>query len=77
MITGGEKESKNMNCRIWSFAFYSICYESIIWGVFGWGVFAKGASAWWFILAVFLSISQLKPKHFGINPCFDRTPVAE
>ena len=53
--------------RIIIFAIYSVLFEMIIWGMFGWAVFEKGYSGWWMVLAVMMSSSQLKPKHFGIG----------
>lgn len=53
--------------RVIVFAIYSVLFEIIIWGLFGWAVFVKGYSGWWMLLAVLMSGSQLKPKHFGIN----------
>ena len=55
-----------MTGRIWAFAIYSICYELIIWGTFAYGVFYKGYSGLWFVVAVLMSINQLKANSFGI-----------
>lgn len=52
--------------RVIVFAIYSIFYEAIIWGIFGWAVFVKDRSAWWVLVAIMCSASQLKPRHFGI-----------
>lgn len=49
------------------FAAYSVAYEAIIWGVFGYAIFWQGHSGWWVLVALLLSGSQLKPKHFGIK----------
>lgn len=49
------------------FALYSVLFEAIIWGVFGYAVFIVGHSGWWVLVAILLSGSQLKPRHFGIN----------
>ena len=56
-----------MNGRILIFAIYSVVFELIIWGIFGYAVFILGHSGWWVALAVAMSASQLKPKHFGIE----------
>jgi len=49
------------------FALYSVIYEAIIWGVFGYSVFWLNHSGWWMLLAVFMSVSQMKPRHFGVR----------
>lgn len=56
----------NQTAAIITFALYSVAYEAIIWGIFGWAVFARGHSGWWVAVALMLSGSQLKPRHFGI-----------
>ena len=48
------------------FAIYTVIYEGIIWGIFSYAIFMIGESGWWMILAVVMSSSQLKPKHFGL-----------
>ena len=55
-----------MTARVWAFAIYSICYEAIVWGIFGYAVFIQDRSAWWIVVAIFISGCQLKPKWFGI-----------
>ena len=56
-----------MKFNLLMFVIYSILFELIVWGLFGWAVFINGNSGWWFLLAVLLSGSQLKPKHFGLD----------
>jgi len=48
-----------------AFAIYSICYEAIVWGGFFWAHFEKGASGWWILLAIWMSMNQLKSAQFG------------
>ena len=55
-----------MKFNLLMFTIYSIFFETIVWGLFGWAVFINGNSGWWMLLAVLMSSSQLKPKHFGI-----------
>lgn len=52
--------------KYYAFALYSVLYESLIWLGFGYVVFILGHSAWWLAFALFMSFSQLKPRHFGI-----------
>jgi len=56
-----------VNLRILIFAIYTIFFESLVLGGFGYLVFFKGHSGWWMLFALYLSASQLKPRHFGIN----------
>jgi hypothetical protein len=53
--------------KYWAFAFYSVIFEGIVWGIFGWAVFIGGHSGWWILVALLISGSQLKPKHFNIT----------
>lgn len=56
-----------MNQKLWAFAIYSVLYEALIFGLFGYAVFWQGHSGWWMVLAVAMSMCQLKPKHFGMG----------
>ncbi|MBC8438515.1 MAG: hypothetical protein H8D87_02375 [Deltaproteobacteria bacterium] len=56
-----------MKINLITFTIYSILYELIIWGLFGWAIFIEGHSGWWVLVAILISGSQLKPKHFGIT----------
>ena len=58
--------------KYWAFAIYSIVFESMIWGIFGYAVFIGCYSGWWILVAMIISCSQLKAKHFNITVSEDQ-----
>ena len=44
-----------------TYLLYIVFYEALVLGGTGWAVFEKGASGWWFLLAIPLSGSAYSP----------------
>jgi hypothetical protein len=54
-----------------TYLIYIVVYETLVLGGCAYVVFWKGASPWWFVLAVMLSNAAYKPSHWihGETPC--------
>ena len=50
-----------------AFLLYIIIWDGGIITGTGYAVFILGASGWWFLLAILLSLMSFKPRHFGIE----------
>jgi hypothetical protein len=53
--------------RLACFTIYTVVFELMVWGGWFWIVFVLNRSAWWTVLAIILSSSQLKLNNFAAD----------
>jgi len=68
---------RNEKFKLIMFLVYTILYECLVWIGFFFIVFIYDGSPWWAALAVFMSMSQLKPKHFGLKYKIEKADTDE
>ena len=59
--------NNNEKFKLSMFVFYTIVYEILIWGLFLYLIVYENWNEWTIVVAIIMSGSQLKPKHFGLR----------
>ena len=57
----------NEKFKLFMFFMYTIMYEVLIWGLFLYLIVYHDWNEWTIVVAIIMSGSQLKPKHFGLK----------
>ncbi len=56
----------NERFKILMFTIYTLIYEMLVWGLVSGAIYFHNWNEWTVLVGIIMSVSQLKPKHFGL-----------